>query len=282
MVLISSLFHAVGKVISQFYTILVDKDSEKFNATMRYAALLYAAVVVMINLGYGTGQMLAIQWRNRLVGVMHDRYFHSHTFCHLQSVPLKPRSQATMGGFYSGAGRGPAVTALAAPSTSVAENDLLLSVGTAAHSNRNGLQHGRLDNADQRMTQDVLQFCAKFEEFLRKTAKSPFNLVVYVYLTVRLFKSMTPVLFAVGYFLVFAFLQKVVMSAITTAINTYQKCEGDLRAAHMRVRVDAVPIASWGASAVEERNVNRALHMTLSAQTSMVWTFIVQKTVAKV
>lgn len=266
-------------MIGQFYKVFVDKDREQFNAAMRNAAILYAAVVLMIILGYGTGQMLAIQWRSKLVSEMHDRYFQSNTFCHLQSVPSKPHTQPDVESFRSGARNGGPVSA---PGTSGAENDQLLSVGRAPDSSTNGLLRGRLDNPDQRMTQDVLQFCEQLEKFVRKTATSPFNFVVYVYLTVRLFKSVTPVIYAVAYFLLLALMQKVVMSIMATAINTYQKCEGDLRAAHMRVRVDAVPIASWGGSAVEERNVNQALRMTLSAQATMAWSLILQRSVSKV
>lgn len=271
----------MGKVIGHFYQICVDKDKEQLTVMLRNAALLYAVIVIIINLGYGTGQLLAIKWRGRLVSEMHNRYFQSNTFCHLQSVPSKPTIHPDLDSFRFGAGGGVPVTAVAVPGAATAEHDLLLSGGRAARSSR-GLQHGRLDNPDQRMTQDVVQFCEKLEQFIRKTAKSPFNLIVYVYLTVRLFQSVTPVLCAVAYFLLFALLQKTVMSTMTTAINTYQQCEGDLRAAHMRVRVDAVPIASWGGSAVEERNVNQALHLTLSAQASMAWTFIMQQTLAKV
>lgn len=247
---------------------------------MRDAALLYAAIVVIISLGYGIGQMLAIQWRSRLASELHSRYFQSNTFCRLQSVPSKASILTVVDSLHMVPGSGVTAAALALPgATPSAEHEVLLS--GAATSSR-APQHGRLDNPDQRMTQDVLQFCEKVERFIRKTAKSPFNLIVYTFLTVRLFKSVVPVVCAVVYFLLFALLQKIVMSTMATAINTYQHCEGDLRAAHMRVRVDAVPIASWGGSAVEEKNVNQALDLTLSAQTSMAWTFILQHALAKV
>jgi ABC-type uncharacterized transport system fused permease/ATPase subunit len=271
----------VGKVIGQFYKIFVDKDKEGFNVALRNAALLYASVVLVINLGYGAGQLLAIQWRGRLVSELHSRYFQNNTFCHLQAVPIKRAIQPSLEEVQPIAIREIPVTALAAPGAT-AEQELLLSGAAAALGPHISLQHGRLDNPDQRMTQDVVQFCEKFERFLNKTAKSPFNLVVYLYLSIQLFRSILPVVCAVAYFVLFALLQKAVMSSMTAAINTYQKCEGDLRAAHMRVRVDAVPIASWGGAAVEERSVNQALHLTLSAQVSMAWTFIVQNTLAQV
>lgn len=270
----------MGKIAGQVYQVYVDKDRDKFRVILGNVALLYAAIVLVISLGYGTGQMLAIQWRGRLVNRLHTLYFRSNTFCHLQGVPSKVAAQPPADGVRVGMGNGLPVTALATPRAAGGEVEHLLS--GAGDNGDKGPPLGRLDNPDQRMTQDVIQFCDKFEKFLRKTAKSPFNLIVYTYLVVNLFGSILPVLCAVAYFFLFAILQKIVMSTMAEAINTYQQCEGDLRAAHMRVRVDAGPIASWGGAAVEERNVNTSLYLTLSAQMSMAWTFILQYTLAEV
>jgi ABC-type uncharacterized transport system fused permease/ATPase subunit len=120
------------------------------------------------------------------------------------------------------------------------------------------------------------------EEFIRKTAKSPFNLIVYTYLSAQKFGSILPVACAVGFFLILAAVQRVVMSAMASAINAYQQREGDLRALHMRVRNHAVSIAAWAGAEAEERSISAALARTLDAQTSMAWTFILQKAFATV
>jgi ABC-type uncharacterized transport system fused permease/ATPase subunit len=258
----------------------------KFTSTMQEALLLYTAVVIVGALAFFVGQLLSVHWRKRITDALHARYFSGNTFFHVQSLP-QPVTEPT---FHDMSHERLLTPCDVSTFPEQASSDVTCRDGAdderliqdSAHSDGQSGYTARPDNPDQRMTQDVANFTAALELFVRSASKTPLNLALYSYLSVKLFKSILPLASAVAFFLLCAVAHRVVVSAMASAIYVHQRKEGDFRAAHMRVCTNAVPIAAWNAARVEERHVQEMLGCALRAQYRVVYCYAAQKLIAQV
>jgi len=125
------------------------------------------------------------------------------------------------------------------------------------------------DNPDQRMTEDVDRFCLALQALLRSVARTPFDLVQYAWLTCALFRSALPFAVAAGTFAVGAAAHRTVAAWLAARICAQEALEGELRAAHMRVRSAALPIAALCAAAAERAAVDACLERALRNQRAL-------------
>ena len=258
-----------GKAASKFYQIFVDEDLQQFKRTLLDTTMLYGSVCAIIAVSYLIGQMLVISWRRNIAHSLHLHYFHSCTFFCLQ-VP------ATNCSHWS------SHSDLKDERESHTWQLNGQSAVTASHSHAWQASLPPLDNPDQRMTEDVQLFCVALERICQQSAKSPFNLVLFSWLTVQTFGSVMPLIAALAFFCAFALLHGAAAKMIASNIYGFTRCEGDLRSAHMRVRTCAAAIAAWGGAGVEQAQVDERLSSVLSAQLKLALACAVQTLVKQV
>ena len=133
----------------------------------------------------------------------------------------------------------------------------------------NGLTERRLDNTDQRITQEVDKLCLTSSKIIAKLLISP---LVIIYYSIKCFKvtGITGPLIIYGYFLVGACVNKILMSFIVNLIYRKEKQEGNFRYKHMKVRTLTESIALVKAEQYEAFKLNKCLKDLLSTQQKIV------------
>ena len=133
----------------------------------------------------------------------------------------------------------------------------------------NGLTERRLDNTDQRITQEVDKLCLTSSKIIAKLLISP---LVIIYYSIKCFKvtGITGPLIIYGYFLVGACVNKILMSFIVNLIYRKEKQEGNFRYKHMKVRTLTESIALVKAEQYEAFKLNKCLKDLLSTQRKIV------------
>lgn len=100
----------------------------------------------------------------------------------------------------------------------------------------------RVDNPDQRVAQDIDQFCTTLSVVLQNCATAPLVLIQYTFLVVNNISWYAPfVIF--GYFFVGAVINKLITSPTSRAVYRQEKLEGDFRFTQACVRTMAESIA---------------------------------------
>uniref|UniRef100_A0A1E1X6Q8 Putative long-chain acyl-coa transporter n=1 Tax=Amblyomma aureolatum TaxID=187763 RepID=A0A1E1X6Q8_9ACAR len=137
------------------------------------------------------------------------------------------------------------------------------------HYDVNVVDGGELDNADQRMTQDVDRFCRTLAETLPPALIAPFTAGYYNYQAYVATGWIGPVSTLV-FFLVFTILNKFLMSPVVPRVYQQQKQEGQFRHAHTRFRDNSESIAFLDGEPVEKENADTILGDVVKAQQSVV------------
>ena len=100
----------------------------------------------------------------------------------------------------------------------------------------------RIDNPDQRIAQDIDQFCTTLSVILQNCATAPLVLIQYTVLVVNNISWYAP-LIIFGYFFVGAVINKLITSPTSRAVFRQEKLEGDFRFTQACVRTMAESIA---------------------------------------
>ncbi|KAJ7384685.1 ATP-binding cassette sub- D member 4 [Desmophyllum pertusum] len=127
----------------------------------------------------------------------------------------------------------------------------------------------KLDNIDQRITQDVDKFCDTFRKSLIVFIISPFTIGYYTYQCYQSSGYLGPVIIY-GYFIVGTIINKLIMTPIVSLVVKQEKLEGDFRFKHMQVRSNAESIAFYRSGNVEMRKTNSRLQSLLQTQLRVV------------
>ncbi|KAK3867197.1 hypothetical protein Pcinc_027314 [Petrolisthes cinctipes] len=125
-----------------------------------------------------------------------------------------------------------------------------------------------VDNPDQRMTQDVDRLCNMLASITTSVIISPFLISYYTYKT-YVGTGWLGVTSVYVFFLVGTVANKLVMSPIVKFVMKQERCEGDFRFRHMRVRVDAESIAFHMSGSSESTTTNKSLDKLLRAQQTL-------------
>ncbi|XP_061467711.1 lysosomal cobalamin transporter ABCD4 isoform X2 [Rhineura floridana] len=137
--------------------------------------------------------------------------------------------------------------------------------------------HEKIDNPDQRISQDVERFCKQLSSMASKLIISPFTLVYYTYQCFYSTGWLGPVSIF-GYFIIGTIVNKIVMSPIVSKLVHQEKLEGDFRFKHMQLRVNAESAAFYRAGEVEHMRTNRRLQNLLQTQRELMskelWLYI--------
>ena len=100
----------------------------------------------------------------------------------------------------------------------------------------------RVDNPDQRIAQDIDQFCTTLSVILQNCATAPLVLIQYTVLVVNNISWYAP-LIVFGYFFVGAVINKLITSPTSRAVFRQERLEGDFRFTQACVRTMAESIA---------------------------------------
>lgn len=100
----------------------------------------------------------------------------------------------------------------------------------------------RVDNPDQRVAQDIDQFCTTLSVVLQNCATAPLVLIQYTILVVNNISWYAP-LIIFGYFFIGAVINKLITSPTSRAVYRQEKLEGDFRFTQACVRTMAESIA---------------------------------------
>ncbi|KAM7448623.1 ATP-binding cassette sub- D member 4 [Porites harrisoni] len=127
----------------------------------------------------------------------------------------------------------------------------------------------RLDNIDQRITQDVQKFCNTFRKCSIVFIISPFTIGYYTYQCYKSAGYLGPLLIY-AYFFVGTIINKLIMTPIVSLVVKQEKLEGDFRFKHMHIRSNAESIAFYRSYLLEKRKTNSRLKELLQTQQRIV------------
>ncbi|KAF0312783.1 ATP-binding cassette sub-family D member 4 [Amphibalanus amphitrite] len=126
----------------------------------------------------------------------------------------------------------------------------------------------RIDNPDQRITQDVDKMCKTLSTMIAQLLVAPFIIGYYTY-AVYSNTGYIGVLSIYGFFVVATVVNKVMMTPIVTYVVRQEEKEGTFRFKHMQIRVHAEALGFHGCSVVEEHRCNRRLGALVATQLAL-------------
>eukprot|EP01105_Mastigella_eilhardi_P025642 TRINITY_DN7039_c0_g1_i1.p1 TRINITY_DN7039_c0_g1~~TRINITY_DN7039_c0_g1_i1.p1 ORF type:complete len:640 (+),score=149.24 TRINITY_DN7039_c0_g1_i1:49-1968(+) len=100
----------------------------------------------------------------------------------------------------------------------------------------------RVDNPDQRMTQDINNFCTTLATIAQNCITAPIIIVLYTGLCISRISWYSPLL-VFAYFLVATVINKIISSPLVKIVYTQEQLEGDFRSLHAWIRTLAESIA---------------------------------------
>ncbi|XP_014787531.1 lysosomal cobalamin transporter ABCD4 isoform X2 [Octopus bimaculoides] len=122
-----------------------------------------------------------------------------------------------------------------------------------------------IDNPDQRIAEDINNMCDTFSQIFAPIILAPFIIGYYVHQTIVISGYIGP-LVVFGFFLVFSFINRFIMSSVVYYVYKKEKLEGDFRFKHMQIRVNSEPMAFYQSGATEYLKSNSILFELLRSQ----------------
>eukprot|EP01116_Phalansterium_solitarium_P001035 TRINITY_DN1083_c1_g1_i1.p1 TRINITY_DN1083_c1_g1~~TRINITY_DN1083_c1_g1_i1.p1 ORF type:complete len:746 (-),score=329.70 TRINITY_DN1083_c1_g1_i1:108-2345(-) len=132
------------------------------------------------------------------------------------------------------------------------------------------VRRAQLDNPDQRITQDVDNFCTTLSTMAQSCVTAPLVIVYYTYLAATSIAWYAPVI-VVGYFALGLVLTKLLMSTVVRLVVRQERLEGDYRYAHVRVRTQAESIALYDGGCRERLIADGRLETLLGTLRQLIW-----------
>lgn len=222
----------VGIIIGSFYRIMLDRQLSQFLASAAHAAALYCCAALVASTTDGLAELLALRWRGALTRALQQLYCSpkADLYCRLALPPAPLDGTSTD----TSAGAG-----------------------------------SKMDNLDQRITQDAALLCATLGDVAKVVVAVPLKLVYYSYWTYH-YMSLVPLLLVYAFFLTGCVIQRLVMAPLARYVYRCEQCEGDLRYAHMRLRQYAVEVALAQGAEAEGEQLEGLLSTLLSASQRLV------------
>lgn len=137
---------------------------------------------------------------------------------------------------------------------------------TFFHVNTSG---GKIDNADQRITQDVDKFSQQLSEISPKLLISPLTIAYYSYKCFANTGWFGPVTIY-GYFVVGSIINRIIMSPIVDLVVKQERNEGDFRYKHVNIRTNSESVVFLQGSQTEQRKADAKLQQLLGVQQTIV------------
>ncbi|CAL4131117.1 unnamed protein product, partial [Meganyctiphanes norvegica] len=126
----------------------------------------------------------------------------------------------------------------------------------------------KMDNPDQRMTEDINKLCDLLGTITTKVIIAPFIISYYTYTTSVGTGWMGP-LSIYGFFLLGTIANKFVMSPVVSWVMKQERCEGNFRFKHMQIRVNAEAVAFHMSGSIESSKTNESLKILINTQRSL-------------
>ena len=125
------------------------------------------------------------------------------------------------------------------------------------------------DNTDQRLTSEASELCNLISYLFKKLAASPLKVVFYGYMAAT-YTGMSAIFSVLVFFGISMFSQQIVSVELSKRIVALEKCEGDFRKSHMRLKQFSGDIAAQQDVGAEHEALDSSLSATLAAQTDVV------------
>lgn len=126
------------------------------------------------------------------------------------------------------------------------------------------------DNTDQRLTAEASELCNLMSYLSKQLAGSPLKVMFYGYMAAT-YTGMSSILSVLVFFVISLFSQQMVSIELSKRIVSLEKCEGDFRKTHMRLKQFSEDIAAQKDVGAENEALASSLSATLGAQTEVVW-----------
>ena len=126
-----------------------------------------------------------------------------------------------------------------------------------------------IDNADQRITQDVDKFCSQLSDISSKLLISPLTIIYYSYKCFKNTSYYGPVCIYV-YFVIGSIINRMIMSPIVGLVVKQEKTEGDFRFKHVNIRTCSESVAFLKGSDVEHEKARGTFQQLLYVQLKIV------------
>ncbi|ORY04843.1 hypothetical protein K493DRAFT_333794 [Basidiobolus meristosporus CBS 931.73] len=127
----------------------------------------------------------------------------------------------------------------------------------------------RVDNPDQRITQDVDKFAFEMSEIAQNTIITPFMIVYYTYKCWSISGFVGP-LAVYSYFVISSIANKCLIDPIVKFIYLKENYEGNYRYMHVRARTMAESIAFYGGENQEKKHMDQSLSSLIRCQLKIV------------
>ncbi|XP_056022502.1 lysosomal cobalamin transporter ABCD4-like isoform X2 [Ostrea edulis] len=128
---------------------------------------------------------------------------------------------------------------------------------------------GKIDNPDQRITQDLDRLCDNFSQIFAPIIIAPFTIAYYLYKSVDSTSYLGPV-GVLSFFLVATVINKLLMSPVVQYVFKREKMEGNYRFKHMLLRTNAESAAFYRSGDIEKFYTDRRLHKLLKTQHNLI------------
>ncbi|XP_064600935.1 lysosomal cobalamin transporter ABCD4-like [Liolophura sinensis] len=127
----------------------------------------------------------------------------------------------------------------------------------------------KVDNPDQRITQDVDKMCSAFSQILTPLIISPFTIGYYLYQAYSSTGYIGPVS-VVCFFLVATVINKFLMSPVVNYVYKQERMEGNFRFKHMQMRTHSESVAFYRSGSLEEEKTNHRLENLIQTQHGLI------------
>ena len=128
---------------------------------------------------------------------------------------------------------------------------------------------GKIDNADQRISQDVDKFSLQFSDISSKLLISPLTIGYYSYKCFTNTGYFGP-LTIYGYFIIGSIINRIIMSPIVGLVVKQERNEGDFRFKHVTIRTHSEPVIFLQGSQTEKRKTDSKLQQLLGVLQAIV------------
>ncbi|XP_076097450.1 lysosomal cobalamin transporter ABCD4-like isoform X1 [Mytilus galloprovincialis] len=128
---------------------------------------------------------------------------------------------------------------------------------------------GKVDNPDQRITQDVDRFCYYLSTVFAPLIIAPFTIGYYLYKTVQSTTYLGPV-GVISFFIVATIINKILMSPVVNLVFKKKEKEGNFRFKHMQIRMYSESAAFYKSGHIEKNKTNNQLLSLLKMSQKLV------------
>ncbi|CAF1297455.1 unnamed protein product [Rotaria sordida] len=244
------IIYLVGLLPSQYYVELSKTPDKRDFVIFRWLVIRsfgYVALnAFLISLSVFLSSLLYVKWRMRLVSYLHSFYFTQQRYYHLLNTTQQNQNRNDNDHISTYENHSIQIR-------DIGENDKESTDYMPADSSQSSVSiKPTIDNPDQRITQDADSLCRTLSSIIPLIVISPFAIGYYTYRTWQVTGYYGP-LSIVIYFIIWTFINKIFISAVSRTIFRQNICEGNFRFLHTQIRIHNEPIAFYNGGSFEHK-----------------------------